>query len=235
MKNLPVSIILILLSLSTYGQQDFPTRDSTHIFWQPGLRIHALDYKGDTIPTIMNLMRKYNFSASASVGIWSIVDIPKKKNERGKKLEKVYFAPAFERTTSFSISNDTLEISKQNLFLDICEFWARWARNQLSTYQDTMKGFGTILIMYSTVKQDMEQNKRSMFQSYFKDVYIDKKDEAFSIWRSNIYKALNDSQQWTTKPEECYRLMIKKPVDDSYIQAPTLVGPLQNPKNNTNR
>jgi hypothetical protein len=226
MKNLFLSLILILLCLPSYCQLDYPTQDSTHIFWQPEIKIKASDYNGDTIPMIMDLMKRYNFSASASVGIWSIVDIPKKKSERGKKMEKVYFAPAFDRTTSFTLSKDSLEINKQNLFFDICELWARSARKQLSMYQDTLKGFGTILIMYSTVKQDMEQNKKAMFYKYFKDVYIDKLPGSYNNWRSNIYKALDDSKQWATKPEECYRLMAKRPIDNSYIMAPTLVGPM---------
>jgi len=88
------------------------------------------------------LMAKYEFSASASVGIWSILDMPEKKKDRYKKFEKVYFAPAFERTTSYTKTDDTLQIAMQNTYLDICEIWARWARKQLSNIQDSTKATG---------------------------------------------------------------------------------------------
>jgi hypothetical protein len=219
-----------ILSFDINGQQIYPTRDSVHIFWQPDLKITLNDYKGDSTKEVMAILRKYDFSASASVGIWTVLDIPKKKNERGKKLEKAYFAPAFERTTSFTLTNDTLEIVKQNLYFDICEIWARWARKELQSIQDTMKSYGSISIMYTTIKKEMNDKKVEMYRSYFKDVFINKKEGSFQLWRDEVHKTLNNSTEWATKPEECYRLMSKKPIDDSYIMAPTLIGPLPNSK-----
>ena len=126
MKHIIISTFLTIFSLTCIGQTNYPTRDSIHIFWQPNLKITYSDYKGQTNTQVLEMMEKYQFSASASVGVWSILDMPKKKKDRYKKFEKVYFAPAFERTTSFAKSNDTLQIEMQNLYLDICEVWARW-------------------------------------------------------------------------------------------------------------
>ena len=81
----------------------------------------------------MSMFKKYSMTASASVGIWSILDVPKKKKDRGKKLEKVYFAPAFSKTGSAAISNDTMQIAIQAIYFDICEFAARLARKELKT------------------------------------------------------------------------------------------------------
>ena len=142
MKTILISGFFILWGLICFGQVSYPTRDSVHIFWQPGLKITDQDYKGTPQKQIDELMAKYEFSASASVGIWSILDMPEKKKDRYKKFEKVYFAPAFERTTSYTKTDDTLQIAMQNTYLDICEIWARWARKQLSNIQDSTKATG---------------------------------------------------------------------------------------------
>ena len=230
MKHIIISTFLTLFTLTCIGQTNYPTRDSVHIFWQPNLKITHNDYNGQTNPKLLEMMEKYQFSASASVGIWSILDIPKKKKDRYKKFEKVYFAPAFERTTSSAKTNDTLQIEMQNIYLDICEVWARWARKELKTLQDTTKATGTLSIFYMTVKQDMNDHRLAMYRAYFKDVFIDKNDGAFTKWRADIDKQLEETKQWATTPEECYRLMTQKPIEVGYIVAPTLIGPMFNDK-----
>lgn len=226
MKRLFTITMLCLIEAVSFGQTNYPTQDSVHIFWQPDVKLTSKDYQGQPTNNVEELMNKYNFSASASVGIWSILDIPKKKKDRLKKFEKVYFAPAFEKTTSFTKSDDSLQIVMQNLYFDICEVWARWARKELKSYQDTMKATGTLSIFYMTVKQKMNDNRLTMYRMYFKDVFIDKKEGAFAKWRQEIDKELADLNQWATAPEECYRLMLQRPIDDEYIQAPKVVGTL---------
>jgi len=230
MKQISISTILTFFTLTCIGQTNYPTRDSIHIFWQPNLKITYSDYKGKTKPKVLEMMQKYQFSASASVGIWSILDIPKKKKDRYKKFEKVYFAPAFERTTSSALSNDTLQIEMQNIYLDICEVWARWARKELKILQDTTKATGTLTIFYLTVVQNMNNHKLEMYSDIFKDVFIDKNVGAFAKWRADINKRLEDTKQWATTPEECYRLMTNRPIEEGYIPAPKLLGPMTNEK-----
>jgi hypothetical protein len=230
MKKIFISGLSIILGFACFGQIDYSTRDSIHIFWQPGIKITYSDYKGLPQKQIEELMDKYGFSASASVGIWSVLDIPKKKKDRYKKFEKVYFAPAFERTTSYAKTDDTLQISMQNIYLDICEIWARWAREQLTKIQDSTKATGTLSIMYTTVKQEMNEKRLAMYRSYFKDVFVDKKVGALTNWRNLIDKWLIETKGWATRPEECYRLMTGKPIEEGYIMAPTLIGPMNSDK-----
>lgn len=220
--------MLYLTGTLCFGQTLYPTKDSVHIFWQPNVKLTSKDYQGQPTSNIEELMSKYNFSASASVGIWSILDIPEKKKDRYKKFEKVYFAPAFEKTTSFTKSGDSLQIAMQNLYFDICEVWARWARKELKSFQDSTKATGTLSILYMTIKQEMNDHRLTMYRVYFKDVFINKKEGAFAKWRQEIDKELADTKQWTTTPEECYRLMLQKPIEDGYIQAPKVVGVLGN-------
>jgi hypothetical protein len=173
-------------------------------------------------------MEKHQFSASASVGIWSVLDYSKNKRERSRQYEKAYFAPAFDRTTSFVKTDDSIQVKMQNTFLDICEICARWARKELKMVQDSMKAPGALTIMYMTIKDRTEQMKNGMFRAYFKDVFIDRKPNAFVEWQNLIRKRLDTTKHWATTPEECYRLMTGKPIEKGYVMAPMVVGSLNN-------
>ena len=224
MRTILLIILVTVFCTCSFGQTTYPTRDSAHVFWQPGLSLTHLDYKGKETKEVSEVMDKYGLQATASVGIWSILDTPKKKADRYKKFERVYFAPAFEFSTSCTRTTDTLEIAKQNLYLDICEIAARWARRTLTSIQDSTKATGTLTIMYMTVKDEMHEKRKEMYRSYFKDVFVDKKPGAFEEWRSFYSKLLEDTKQWATRPEECYRLMTQKPIEKGYIEAPTVMG-----------
>ena len=220
--KLTTVITFLLISQYCLGQNDYPTSNETHIFWQPDIKITKNDYQGK--PTIRGdeIMDEYGITSSASVGI----DIPKKKKDRYRKFEKVYFAPAFEKTTSYIRTDDSLQIEMQNLYFDICEVWARWARKELQSLQDKMQGTGTLSIFYLTIEEDMQESRISTFRAYFKDVFIDKIDGAFEKWKKEIDETLEKTKIWATKPEECYRLMTRKPIEKDYIMAPNLVGSL---------
>lgn len=221
---------LVLVKQSGIGQNNYQISNDTHIFWQPNTKITKVDYQGQPIDQASKMMDKYGFTASASIGIWSVLDIPKKKKDRYKKFEKVYFAPAFEKTTSFLRTDDTIQIEMQNLYFDICEVWARWARKQLKGLQDSTNATGTLTIFYTTIKEDMHKNRMLMFRAYFQEVFIDKSEGSFKKWRKEIDKVLEETKIWATTPEECRRLMTQKPIESGYIMAPTLMGNLFNEK-----
>jgi hypothetical protein len=226
MKRLIILHILSFIAFACFGQANYPTRDSVHIFWQPNVKLTYSDYQGKPSSQVEEIMEKYQFSAASSGGIWSILDIPKSKKDRKKKFEKVYFAPVFDRTASFAKSNDSLQIEMQNLYFDINEVWARWARKQLQKWQDSTKATGTLTIMYMTVKKDMNNHRLDMYRAYFDEVFVNKNEGAFTKWRKDIDELLEETRSWATTPAECYRLMSKKPIELGYIEAPAVVGPL---------
>jgi hypothetical protein len=228
MKRLIIIKILSFVAFPGFGQINYPTRDSVHIFWQPDLKLTYSDYKGPAVKELDELLNKYQFSAAASVGVWSKLDIPKKKKDRAKQFEIVYFAPAFKSTSSYTRSNDSLQIEMQNLYFDICELCARWARKELKTLQDSTRAIGTLTIYYMTVRRDMNERKLAMFSAYFKDVFVEKNEGAFAKWRQDIDKLLEETKSWATTPKECYRLMSRKPVEEGYIEAPTVLAELNN-------
>ena len=65
-----------------------------------------------------------------------------------------------------------------------------------------------------------------IFDPETKEVFIDKKVGAFSEWRKLINDWLSNTQKWATKPEECYRLMTEKPIEEGYIMSPYVMSPL---------
>lgn len=224
MKTTFVLTLILFVGPTCFGQTTFITEDSTHIFWQPTVKLSYNDFKGDTTVKLMDFFRKYNLTASASVGVWSILDVPKKKKDRGKKLEKVYFAPAFDKKGSVAISTDTMQIAIQAIYFDICELTARLARKQLKALQDTMKGYGTLYIMYSTITKDMEEKRQKMNVSFTKEVIVEKKEGAYESWRKFYDEMLEKTKEWTTTPEECYRLLTGKPIEPDYEKSPTVAG-----------
>lgn len=98
--RLAILLFLVLASQVVIGQNEYPTSNATHILWQPNTKITRDCYQGQPTSQVDKMMDEYGFTAAASVGLWSVLDIPKKKKDRYKKLEKVYFAPAFEKATS---------------------------------------------------------------------------------------------------------------------------------------
>ena len=194
---------------------------------QPNVKLTKLDYQGKITPEVEKTMTDYNLTASASVGVWSVLDIPKKKKDRYKKYEIAYFAPAFDRVTSSLKTTDTIQIEMQNLYFDICELSARFARKELKEFQDTTKSIGAVSIMYTIIKEEMHKKRISMYRQYFKEVIVDRVEGAFLKWRKEIDNALEQSKEWATTPKECYRFVLQKPVEEGYVMAPTLIAPLK--------
>jgi len=227
MIKLTIAFILLIVSLTSFAQVNYPTHDDAYIFWQPGITLTYNDFRGDTVGgKYTERHKEIGLQAQPYIGIWSILDVPKKKKDQGRKLEKVYIAPAFDKTASYVITNDTMQMAIQQVHFDIAETWARWARQQLSKYQDSMKGYGVALTMYSTVIKDAKAGYEQMKIAYTKDVIVDKKQGAFEKWRKIVNDQLNETNLWATKPEDCYRFITRKPIDKEYEEAPFVVGVL---------
>jgi hypothetical protein len=225
-KYLLCALLLFGNILSVVAQKLYITRDSAYICWQPGLKITSQDYQGTPDTATTKFFAEYQISAQANVGISSVLDVPAKKSERFRKFEKVYFAPTFDRLASCIKSSDTLQIAMQNLYFDICELNARWARQQLQIVQDSTKTAGTLIVFYKTIEHKMNQRRLNMYHAYFNDVFIDRQENAFFEWRKKIQQLLKESVRWQTTPEECHRLITQKVIEPHYIMAPEVVGVL---------
>ncbi|MDI3320790.1 hypothetical protein [Pinibacter soli] len=222
MTRLPL-LFLLTLATSVHAQSNFVTRDSAHIFWQPGTVLSLSDFKGDSTDKYKEPHGSSNIKAFAHIVIWSILDVPKKKKDRGRKLEKAYIAPAFDITGSFALTSDATQIAKQQIYFDIAEVWARWGRQQLKSYQETVPGYGIVFSMYATVVRDMKAQQAKMNDDYAKEIFNGKSPDAFTKWRKLIDDKLEETKAWATTPQECFRFISDKPVEEDYEQSPTVM------------
>ncbi|WP_439185805.1 hypothetical protein [Carboxylicivirga taeanensis] len=227
--TLGLFIFLTGFLVDSFGQgEHLATESQTHIFWQADRKLSEDDfqYDGTQDEKIVNYCDEFDLYTVASVGLFAVLDVPKKKRKRGELLEKVYFAPAFDKTTSFILSHDTLGVEKQEVIFDIFELSARTARQQLHHLQDSISGYGIISMMFKSIEAKAIEMRTTLVDSYTQDVYINKSVGAYNEWRIKIDKLLLDTKEYATKPEDCFRFIKKEPIDDRYIIAKTVVGNL---------
>lgn len=232
MKRLTL-IILAVISFSiknfTFSQEKFQTETEKYIFWQPNRTLKQEDFKanGSKNPIFVRYCEDFDLCAMAAIGVHAVLDIPKKKRKRGKLIEKAYFAPAFEKTMSYLLKEDSMEIAKQKLVFDIYEVSTRLARRELAHLQDSVSGYGIISKMFKTVEAKAVEFRKAMVDSFTKDVYIYKRDGAYLKWRARVDELLVNLNEFATKPEDCYRFVKNIPIDDRYIEAPKVIGNLK--------
>ncbi|MEM7485640.1 MAG: hypothetical protein AAF348_10580 [Bacteroidota bacterium] len=229
MKKTLIILTAILFGITfCIGQDDFQTDSETHIFWQPEKGLKRSDFKGDAtkIPNAEKYCDTIGLCTVASIGVFAVLDIPKKKKLRGKLKEKPYIAPAFEYSTSYIVKNDSLGLEKQKVVFDICELSARWMRKELAEMVNKMDAYGTISIWFKTIESDAQKMRTEMIDGFTQEVFIFKKEGAYLDWREKVDELLKESEKFATKPEECYRFVSKKPLDQNYIMAKKVIGKL---------
>ncbi|MCD4793757.1 MAG: hypothetical protein K8R54_11010 [Bacteroidales bacterium] len=227
MKNVTIfSFLLLGLLLGLNGQESILTESETHIFWQSDRILTKNDFKGDCSnnPKLVKLCEENDLCTHASLGFFTVLDIPKKKREAGKFLEKAYFVPAFEKITSCIIEDDSIGIYKQKVVFDIYEVSARYARKQLALLQDSIEGYGIVSIMFKSVESKSIDLQDYLVHHFTKDVYIEQKEGAYLEWRSRIDSLLVDLEEFATKPEDCYRFVKGSPLDKNYKMAKKIIG-----------
>ncbi len=216
-KNLLLSL-LIVVSITALGQ-NYKTEDQNLKGWNKEAKIVYADFQGKPTDRLKRLNKEAGLQASAQVGLKSILDIPKKKRDRGRLLEKVYVAPFFIKTTSVTMTKDERELDKQRLYFDMGEFHARRMRKDIQHIQDSTKAYGTIWIMYSSIKDYYCSEFRKMFDDYTYEVFVEKKEGAFEKWRELIDNGLSELEKYATKKEDCHRLLTGLPIDPAFEQS----------------
>lgn len=204
------------------------TESETHIFWQPENKLEWTDFRADAnkIPNAKKYCDTVGLCTAASLGVFTVLDIPKKKRQRGRLKEKIYVAPAFEYSTSYVVQKDSLGIEKQQVVFDMFELSARYIRKELSSMLEKMDGYGTLSIWFKTIESDAQKLRTEMVDSYTKDVYIDNRPGAYLEWKERVDSTLNDLEKFATKPEDCHRFITKQPLDKDYKMAKTVMGKL---------
>ncbi|HEY0656591.1 MAG TPA: hypothetical protein VGD65_25835 [Chryseosolibacter sp.] len=208
------------------------TEDQNLKGWTKETRIVYADFKGKPTDQLKRLNKEVGLQASAQVGLQSVLDVPKKKRDRGRLLEKAYVAPFFIKASSATMTRDEKELDKQRLYFDMAEVHARMMRRDIEHLQDSSKAYGTLWIMYSSIKEYYCIELGKMFNDYTYEVMMEKKEGAFQKWKALINEGLTALDKYATTKEDCHRLITGVPIDPQYEQSEKVIDSFMRCNNN---
>lgn len=222
--------LFILLSIGQWvtAQKAELAETKNYIFWQPNRLLQVTDFRGTGSRFVKHnqYCNQYNMCTMAFVGIYATLDVPKKMHDRGKLLEKAYFVPVFEKSSSYILKKDTSGINKQQIIFDIYEISARFARKKMLQYRDSLPGYGSATLVFKTVETDASEFRTTLLNAYTSDMYINKINNAYAIWRDRIDTLLKNTNSYTTTLEDCQRAIKKEPLSRKYITPKLFIGDL---------
>lgn len=231
MRVLLIIISLLTLVTAAYTQNESLETIDRYIFWEPDIVITAEDYKGEGHFDEKEYLEEMGSHISPCIGLWSIIDVPEKISNRGEFLEKVYFVPFFDKNCSFFITNDSLQISYSDIYLDMAEVCARRARRNLQHLSDTISSrfdkplYGTLYFNYSNADKFEQEYLKRMYYTFTKEVLKEKIEGAYQKWRKLLAGILKETEEWATTPDDCYRMVSQKPIEPNYIMPELIPGP----------
>lgn len=217
-----IACIFIIISANSFAQH-LKTEDPNLKGWTKETKIVYADFKGKPTEKLKRLSKEAGLQASAQVGLKSILDVPKKKRDRGRLLERVYVAPFFIKTASVAMTRDEKELDKQRIYFDMGELHARMMRKEIEHIQDSSKTYGTLWTLYATIKDHYCIAFGKMFNDYTYEMFVEKKAGTFEKWRGLIDQQLAALEKYATKPEDCHRLLTGLPIDPEYEQSEKVI------------
>ena len=235
-----ITIVFVLALIfqinSTFGQdQQILTESKTHIYWQSDRKLTLNDYQGKPKSSGIKYCEEVGSCVAPCLGLFVVIDVP--KNHRKNTLEKVYYAPAFEKACSYVV-NDSANIKDGQIIFDILELSSRIARKQLREAHNAlafemdsanlqvirenpdtilMTGVGGTFAGY--FRDSALKFYNNMSTSYLYDMYLSTESKGYESWRILVDDWLEKYEMYATKPEECYRMIKKQPILPKYKQA----------------
>ncbi|MFM2225840.1 MAG: hypothetical protein RJA07_2042 [Bacteroidota bacterium] len=220
-------IVLIFFGTKVFAQ-DTLFENEILKFWREDSKLVAKDFKSDTTTDFNIVSNKYGMKSYSYCILKSILDVPKTKKDRKKKIEQVFFAPCIDKSKSILISTDSMELAKQQILFDITELFARKARRDLKKIYDSIsfgkKTYGIYWFWFATIKSNICQQRNKLSDSYTREVILNKKEGGYEKWRKTIDELLLETKDFRTKPEDCLRFLLQKPLTDDYIESPDYYG-----------
>ena len=235
MKNFLILFLFsILFNANVIAQRNYDSRTetNTHIYWQPDRVLTKEDFQGDgsSYEKSRLFCDSLDMCTMAFLGYFKILDIPKKEKDRGLLLEIAYFAPMFEKNTSYILDDkDPLGVAKQQVIFDIYEVFARMTRRKFKELYKELGAeghYGVLSIMFTTTTGDFEKKRKDIVGAYSREVYIEKKDSAYYQWRELVDEGLSSLSEYATTIEDCERAIKGKPLDKRYITPEFIMGNL---------
>lgn len=218
-----VVIFLIGLNDITIAQNTNKNDTDRYIYWTKDRVTTQQDYlgKGELIENAEKHCYDFGLCTKAEAIVLAALDIPKRRKNRGEMIEKIYFATVFDKTKSCILKYDTTGVKYQQVVFDIYELSARFARQQIAIVQDTSTTYGVMSSIFNSLIAKTDQMCADLINSYYQDVIIDKKKNAYNEWRIKIDKLLEESIKFVAKQEEYNRFIKNMPVDKEYVELKT--------------
>lgn len=216
----------LVISIQTFSQKAAPTETNNYLFWHQSRPLQPSDFKGSGSRFLKHneYCNKYNMCTMAFVGIFSTLDVPTKVSNRGKLMEKYYFVPVFEKSSSYILKKDTAGVKKQQIIYDIYEISARFARKKMKQYQDSLEGYGSATLVFKTVEADAAQFRTELVNAYTTDLYANKNENSYDLWRERINILLTNTEKYATKDEDYLRALKKQPLSKKYTTPKQFIG-----------
>ena len=214
-------LILLHVAISTSGQ----TETDRYIHWQADRRLKGSDYMGSLKEDKYDQhCDTYGLCTIASTGLWAILDLPKRKRDRGPLKEKAWFSAVFDKHESFAQPGDTVGLLVQQMIFDVEELWARWARKELNRYEvASNNAYGMTHIMFDDVKKQANEKLRRMVNQITTEVYVEPEEGAIMKWRELVDELLAEVSEFATSPEDAARFINGAPIDERYEVAPYVI------------
>ncbi|MEN0050702.1 MAG: hypothetical protein AAF806_26790 [Bacteroidota bacterium] len=223
MKAIAFVIVVTMLVIPLSQEKHKLNRDDW-IYWQDDKPLTSQDYKGEVGDCGTEVIDdSVAVEAMACLAIWSVLDVPKNW-KKGSKYEKFYFVPVFNTQKSWTKTNDSSAILKQQVFFDMNELSARWARRELySLRKKTGNATGTTANFYATVEKQMQELKQQMYTSYFNAVFRTNSLDNLQSWVNFTTEMLEGTEAYKTTEIEFERLFTEKP-EKGYKKAKWILG-----------
>ncbi len=136
-------------------------------------------------------------------------------------------APVFCKSCSCLLSENAVELQVYRLLFDVAELSARGARKELIETQSQININNVNTMFLTTIKNKWETRMRATWSTIYQEVLIQKKENAYSEWRTLMDELLAPHQDYSTPPDDIKRLILGVPIEPDNEQAPTIVGDLK--------
>jgi hypothetical protein len=224
MKKVSVIIMFLCIWGNGIAQTKYPTETEKDLYWQPERKLEFGDYQSIVDTSCVKFNQKYGMQMSSSIGFRGIVDVPKKWKG---KIDKGYIVPVFCKNCSCILSEDSMGLKVDRLCFDIAEICARNVRKDLDDFQKAGNIDNPNEMFFTSIRNKWEENMRSFFGEAIREILFDKKEGAYEEWRKTTDERLEQTQEYATKLEDCYRFVIGKPIEKGYKQAKTIMGDMR--------
>lgn len=251
MKNYTKIILCLLFLLGWSAEGIAQLEENRYEFWREDAKVTYDMFQADTVGK-SRYNKEFNIKNVISLGLWSELDVPKKKKDWKTKPEKPYFCAAMDKSESCIFEKSDMSLDHAKMLWDICELATRVARKSLANIvhqmdsinyhtrltskgvnvyeNDTLNRIhstGLISLFYATALNDGKEFGKGLTEAFFDEVVFPNNDSMYYEYRKKVDKLLDETKEFATSEEEIQRFMSDTP-QQGYIKATNIWGDRKN-------